>query len=872
MKLERIRCLRGPNLWTRLTAIEAHVTVSDQDLPAGKFAEFQRHLRERFPALDSAPMVAYEASLTLPRVLERAALTFQLEAGVDVSFSRTVPNGEPGYYKVIVEFRQEEVGRMAFDAAWELVQATFDDRPFDAELTIQKLRTLDQQIRLGPSTGSIVKAAIHRGVPIRRLNDGSLVQLGWGARQHRILAAETDRTPAIAESIAQDKELTKTLLRAVGVPVPEGRPVKDAEDAWAAALEVGMPVVVKPQFGNQGRGVTVNLNAKEAILKAYDYAHVEGRSIIVERFSPGADFRLLVIGGRLVAAARRDPPQVVGDGTRSVRELVEVVNQDPRRGEDHATSLSKIPLDAIAMSVLQSQELTQDSVPARGVTVYLRKNGNLSTGGSATDVTHEVHPEIVDRAIDAASVIGLDIAGVDVICKDITKPLEDQGGCIVEINAAPGMRMHLEPSSGKGRPVGEAVVSAMFNPSDNGRIPLVAVTGTNGKTTTVRLVAHMLKIHGRCVGMSCTDGLYVNGRRMDTGDCSGPKSARSLLLNPQVEAAVLETARGGILREGLGFDKCDIAIVTNIGGGDHLGMNGIRTSEQLAQVKQVVVQNVAKTGFAVLNAADSLTAGMAEQCPGSIIFFAHDARHPTVAAHKNQGGRVIYVKDGAITAAEGDREYRLVDVAAVPLTQVGRARFQIENAMAATAAAWGLGVPWDTIRAGLMSFVNDMQHAPARFNVLTYAGATIIIDYGHNPDALLALVDTVDRMPNKKRHVMISAAGDRRDIDIIRQTEILGGAFDEVILYEDACNRGRAEGEVVGLLRKGLANAHRATKVTEIKGEFVAIETCLSHLRPGDLALILIDQVEASLDFIQRMVLRPPTRHREEQAGWVENA
>ena len=866
MKLERIRALRGPNLWTRLTAVEAHMTVSDQDLPAGKFAEFQRHLRERFPALDTDRVGSYEGALSLPRCLERAALTLQLEAGINVTFSRTVPNGEPNYFKVIVEFKEETVGRLAFDMAWELVQATFDDRPFDAVQAVEKLRKLDQQLRLGPSTGSIVRAAINRGIPIRRLNDGSLVQMGWGARQHRILAAETDHTPAIAESIAQDKELTKTLLRAVGVPVPEGRAVTDAEDAWAAAVEIGMPVVVKPQYGNQGRGVTVNLNSKEQILKAYAAAKEEGSSIIVERFSPGVDHRLLVIGGRLVAAARREPPQVVGDGAHTVKELVDQVNTDPRRGEDHATALSKIPIDAIAIAVLAEQELTPDSVPSRSTVVMLRRNGNLSTGGTATDITHDVHPEIADRAIDAARVIGLDIAGIDVICRDITKPLEDQGGIIVEVNAAPGMRMHLEPSFGKSRPVGEAVVSAIFNPSDNGRVPLVAVTGTNGKTTTVRLCAHMLKIHGRCVGMSCTDGLYVNDRRYDTGDCSGPKSARALLLNPQVDACVLETARGGILREGLAFDKCDVAIVTNIGGGDHLGMNGIRTSEQLAEVKRVVVQNVANTGFAVLNAADSLTAAMAEQCPGSVIFFAHDGRHPTMAAHRNQGGRMVYVKEGAITAAEGDREYRLVDVAAVPLTQVGRARFQIENAMAATAAAWGLGVPWDTIRAGLMSFVNDVQHAPGRFNVLTYAGATLVVDYGHNPDALLALVDTVERMPNKRRHAMISAAGDRRDIDIVRQTEILGGSFDEVILFEDQCNRGRPDGEVMGLLRKGLTNARRTAKVTEIRGEFLAIETCLNRLRPGDLALLLIDQVEASLEFIQRLVIRAPAHHQEDRA------
>ena len=571
---------------------------------------------------------------------------------------------------------------------------------------------------------------------------------------------------------------------------------------------------------------------------------------MVERCAPGADYRLLIIGYKLVAAARREPPQVWGDGTHTIRELVEAVNADPRRGEDHATCLSKIPLDAIALGVLSEQGYTPESVPRNGTNVLLRRNANLSTGGSATDVTDDVHREVAARAIDAARMVGLDICGVDVICRDITRPLEEQGGAIVELNAAPGFRMHLEPSAGKGRPVGDAVISTLFPDGTDGRVPLVAVSGTNGKTTTVRLVAHLLRTHGKRVGMTCTDGVYVDDQRIQTGDCSGPKSARTVLLNPSVEAAVLETARGGILREGLGFDRCDVAIVTNLGAGDHLGMGGIATVEDLAVVKRVVVENVAKNGTAVLNGADPLTVEMAPHCQGKVTLFAWESTCPSLVAHRAQGGRVVYVEGGAIWAALGTVTERVVSLGDLRFALGGRARFEVENAMAAVGAAWGLGLSWQLIRTGLASFACDSSTAPGRFNVMDHRGATLIVDYGHNPDALSALVQTVEQMPAGKRVALISAAGDRRDIDIVRQTEILGDAFDEVILYEDQCNRGRPEGEVMGLLRKGLTGRRRVKHVQEIRGEFVAIEACVNRLNRGDLALVLIDQIEPSLHFL----------------------
>jgi cyanophycin synthetase len=572
---------------------------------------------------------------------------------------------------------------------------------------------------------------------------------------------------------------------------------------------------------------------------------------MVERYLSGNDFRLLVVGRRLVAAARRDPPQVIGDGMHTVQELVDLVNRDPRRGEGHATSLTRIRFDDIALARLTAQGYAATTVPPRGQRVILRDNANLSTGGTATDVTDDVHPEVAARAVTAAQMIGLDVCGIDVVCENVLAPLEEQGGGIVEVNAAPGLRMHLSPSYGKGRPVGESIVNEIFAPGDDGRIPVIAVTGTNGKTTTVRLLAHLMATSGKRVGMTNSDGVYVGDRRIDTGDCSGPRSARNVLFHPDVDAAVLETARGGILREGLGFDRCSVAVVTNIGAGDHLGLNYIHTAEGIARVKRVVVQNVAPDGYAVLNAADPQVAAMALLCPGRIVFFASDRHHPVMATHRGKGERVLHLEGKVLVAAEGGTQERIA-LADVPLTRGGMLGFQVENVMAAVGAAWAAGLDWATIRSGLATFNARPDTAPGRFNTFTVCGATVIADYAHNPDAMRAIVAALDAFPAKRRVLVISGAGDRRDEDLREQTRILGAAFDEVVLYEDACQRGRRDGEVVALLREGLADAKRARTIKEVRGEFVAIDTAFAHLEQGELCLVLVDQVEAALAHIAK--------------------
>ena len=821
MEITRIRALRGPNLWSRHTAIEAVVTcdLAERDLQQSQPA-FENRLRELFPEVGALHVNTPSTPISMAHALELVSLALQAQAGCPVTFSRTTPTEIEGTFQVAVQYTEEAVGRLAFDKAQQLCRAAAEGGSFDLAGCLAELRELDEDERLGPSTGAIVDAAVQRGIPFKRLTSGSLVQLGWGSRQRRIQAAEVDGTSAIAESIAQDKDLTKKLLHAAGVPVPLGRPVDSLDDAWTAAQEIGLPVVVKPQDGNQGKGVTVGIVDREHFDIAYRAAADYG-TVMVERYLPGHDFRLLVVGNQLVAAARRDPPLVIGDGEHTVRELVAEVNLDPRRGEGHGTSLTKIRIDAIAEARLAAQGLTPDDIPAKGARVVLRNNANLSTGGTATDVTDSVHPEVAARAIEAAQTVGLDICGVDVVCETVIKPLEAQSGGIVEVNAAPGLRMHISPSFGKGRDVGKAVIEHMYPDGGNGRIPVIAVTGTNGKTTTVRLAAHLLRAAGLRVGMTNTDGVYVNGRQIDSGDCSGPRSARNVLAHPDVDAAV--------------------------------GLNYITTLEDLKVLKRVIVLNVAPTGTAVLNAADPAVVAMATHCPGHVTFFAQDGHHPVIATHMAQGKRVVFVDRGDIVCVEGSFMKRL-PLARIPLTRKGQIGFQVENAMASVAAAWAIGTTWEAIQKGLASFISDLHGVPGRFNVFDYRGATVIADYGHNPDAIAALVAGVENMPAERRSVVISGAGDRRDEDIRGQTRILGAAFDSVVLYQDACQRGRADGEVLALLRQGLQGARRTRSVVEINGEFTAIDHAMDQLKAGDLCLILIDQVEEALAHIQRRV------------------
>jgi cyanophycin synthetase len=862
MEFRKVLTLRGPNIWANFPVIEAWVDLGElKDRASDEIPGFNERLMAWLPT-----MIEHRCSIGerggfferlrrgtyMAHILEHVTLELQTLAGHEVAFGRARETAEEGVYKVIFKYREEHVARECLQTARQLCLAAVYDRPFDVAGAVEKLRDLSQRVSLGPSTRAIVEAARNRGIPTRRLNTDSLVQFGYGSRQRRIRAAETDRTGAIAQALAQDKELTRTLLKAVGVPVPDGRPVTDAEDAWTAAQEIGVPVVVKPQDGNQGRGVATNLSTREQVTAAYAAALLESDDVIVEKYAPGHDYRLLVVGDRVVAAARREPAHVVGDGVRTINQLIDIVNQDPRRGEHHATSLSKIHIDVVAAAVLKEQGFEPDSVPPAGQTVLIRRNANLSTGGTAIDVTERVHPEVAARAVDAARVIGLDIAGIDILAQDISRTMEEQGAIVVEVNAAPGLRMHLEPSAGVSRPVAEAIVDSLYAPNETGRIPVVAVTGVNGKTTVTRFIAHILKGTGRRVGMTCTDGIYINDRRIDNGDCSGPLSATNVLLNPAVDAAVLETARGGILRAGLAFDQCDVAVVTNIGDGDHLGLADIHTPEQLAKVKRCIVDVVAPQGTAVLNAADPLVAGMASYCPGHVLFFAIDGNHPVIVRHRSVGGKAIFVRAGDIVLADGDRESVLMAVDRVPLTFGGRIGFEVENTLAVLAAATCLGVPAEVIRTRAENFSADMDKVPGRFNLFEIRGATVIVDYGHNCHSLSAMIAALDTFPASRRTCVYTTAGDRRDCDIIRQGEMLAASFDRVILYEDHYMRGRAAGEIMGLMRQGLAAGKRVVQIDEVRGAVPAVEAALQSAQPGDLLLIQADTIDETVDFMRQ--------------------
>ena len=867
MKFRKVLALRGPNMWARFPVLEAWVDLEElKDSPSDELPGFNERLKAWLPT-----MIEHRCSEGVrggfferlrrgtwqAHILEHVSLELQTLAGSEVGFGRARETSEDGVYKVAIEYEEEDLARACLESGKALLDAAVHDKPFDVEAEIHRLRDVAYMARLGPSTMAVVDAAKARGIPVMRLNTDSLIQFGHGVHRKRYLTGETEHTGALAEFVAQDKQLTRTMLMAAGVPVPEGRPVADAEDAWAAALEIGPPVVVKPRDANHSRGVATNLTTRQQVLDAYEVARKEGKSVLVERYAHGSDHRVLVVAGKVVAAARRDPAHVVGDGVSTVAQLAARVNEDPLRGDGFHTPLTRLKFEPVSLGVLADQGYTPESTPPVGVRVLIRRNVNYCDGGTATDRTASLHPETAMWAVEAAHVVGLDVAGIDLLAEDLTRPLREQGGAIVEVNAGPGLMMHLPPSASP-NPVGVAIVESLFPDGADGRIPILGITGVNGKTTVTRLIAHILGKAGLSVGMTCTDGVYLGDRRLVAGDCSGPKSARDVLTNPRVEAAVLEAARGGILREGLGFDRCDVAVVTNIGEGDHLGLHDILTPERLAYVKRTLVDALGPGGVAVLNAADPLVAEMADHCRGDVLFFARDAGQPTLAAHRDKGGRVAFTREGAIILAREGREEPPLPLAEIPLTRGGRVGFQVENALAGAAACWALGTSFEVIRDGLASFDGGKEQAPGRFNVVEKDGSTLILDYGHNPSALLALVESLAEFPASRRVATYSAEGDRPDDAIIRQGAILGDAFDRVVLYEDASRRrGRAPGAILGLLRRGLAEGRRVAETAEIEGEAAAVEAALRDIRPGDLTLIQIDAIEPGLELAGRAGMSP---------------
>ncbi|WP_404992731.1 cyanophycin synthetase [Cupriavidus pauculus] len=852
-----VMSLRGPNMWTYRPVLEAWVDIGElEDFPSNKIPGFYERLSTWLPTLIEhrcSPGVRGGFLMRLKEgtwpghILEHVTLELQNLAGMPGGFGKARETPVRGVYKVIVRAWHEEVTRAALFTARDLVMAAIEDRPFDVPAAVDNLRRLVDEHCLGPSTACIVDAADDRDIPSIRLSDGNLVQLGYGARQRRIWTAETDRTSAIAESISRDKDLTKSLLESCGVPVPEGRMVDSPADAWDAAESIGVPVVVKPYDGNHGRGVFTNLMTREEVETAYGVAIEEGNGVIVERFIPGNEHRLLIVGGRMVACAMGETASVVGDGKHTIDELIESqINSDPRRGSTEDHPLNRVRLDSAARLELKRQGYADGSaVPAEGRTVLIQRNGNV-----AFDVTDRVHPSVAAHAALAARVVGLDIAGVDLVAEDISRPLAEQRGAVVEVNAGPGLLMHIKPAAGEPRPVGRAIVDHLFanrnGTEDDGRIPVVGITGTNGKTVVAKLVARLLQLSGKHTGLACSDGLFLDRRQVEPGgrgEKASWEAGHRILMNRAVEAAVFENDSGMILSQGLPYDRCQVGVVTNFGQPDHLGDYYVEDEDRMYNVLRTQVDVVLKTGTAVLNAADARLVEMAELCDGDVIFFSLSADLPAIAAHRAAGKRAVFVRDGKVVLATGASETALTDVSAIPLTYAGRVAFQIENVLAAVATGWALGISNDLIRAGIVTFDVGQVDVPGRFTLFERQGATVIVDDAHNAPALEALAAALDRFPSERRMLVFGAGVQRRDEDLIQQGKIIGKSFDRVFLCEDhSVRRDLPDAEARALLKKGLYEGRRVTKIIDEGARRAAVEAALSQLVAGDLLVLQCDE------------------------------
>jgi len=867
MQILEQRIYRGPNPYAHFGVIRLRLDLGPlEDWPSAKLPDFVDRLLAALPTLDEhgcsygtpggfVRRLREGEGTWMGHVLEHVAIELQNLAGADVTYGKTRGTGQHGEYFVVFQFEEEQVGAAAGELALQLVCSLLPpelrpqpvDEAFDFTVELEELIAFAQRRQLGPSTGSLVRAATERDIPWIRLNDASLVQFGHGRYQQRIQATITSQTRHIAVEIASDKEETTRILGDLGLPVPRQQVVWTEPGALEVAEEIGYPVVVKPIDANHGRGVSIDLRDPAAVSDAFLKAKEHANAVIVESYIPGFDHRMLVVGGRLVAVAKRVPGHVVGDGEHSIEQLVEIVNRDPRRGIGHEKVLTRIELDDQAMRLLAMAGHTPQTVLPDGEVFYLRSTGNLSTGGTASDMTDVVHPDNAEMAARAAQAIGLDVAGIDFITPDISHSYRDVGGAICEVNAAPGFRMHVAPTEGIPRDVAGPVMDMLFPPGTPSRIPIVSITGTNGKTTVSRMVAHILKMSGHRVGLCTTDGVYIDGSRSVVGDMTGPVSAQMVLRDPTVDAAVLETARGGLLRSGLGYRANDVGVVLNVQG-DHLGLGGVDTLDDLARIKRIVIE--VSRGCAVLNADDERCLAMADHTPAErIAYVTHNPRHELVREHIRAGGAACVLEEGInghmITLYDKGGHMPLLWTDLIPATLDGKAMFNVSNAMFAAIVAWVTGIKLENIRTGLRTFDTTFFQAPGRLNVYDELPFKVILDYGHNPAAVAAMADTARRMDvTGQRLCVLSAPGDRRDQDILDVARAAAKVFDHVIVRRDDNPRGREEGEVTGLLRRGLVEAgHPEDAITAIELEVEALAAGLERARPGDLLVVFGDQI-----------------------------
>jgi cyanophycin synthetase len=882
----------GPSLYAHFPVIRLEVDLGAlEEWPSGKLGPaFTDPLMAALPGLQDHTCsygerggfirrLTEDEGTWMGHILEHVAIELQNVAGETVTFGKTRSQGAPGHYHVIYQYEQEDVGLEAGQLGVILLESLLPKElqtpgavpeGFNFATERDEFIRFAQRRALGPSTMALVRAAEERRIPWIRLNEQSLIQFGHGRYQQRIQATVTTRTPHIAVELASDKEETNRLLANLGLPVPRQRLVQAVDDAVAAAERIGYPVVVKPYNANHGRGISIHLSTAEQVRAAFEIAREHSRSVIVESFITGDDHRMLVINGELVAVARRVPGHVVGDGIHTVEQLVDQVNSDPRRGIGHEKVLTRLVFDQQAETLLARKGYARETVPADGERVFLRSTGNLSTGGTATDMTDVVHPDNAGMAVRAVKAIGLDVGGVDFLSTDITESYKDVGGAICEVNAAPGFRMHMAPSEGRARDVAGPVMDMLFPPGSPSRIPIAAVTGTNGKTTTARMLAHIQKLAGHHVGLTSTDGVYIDGQRTVAGDMTGPVATRMVLSDPTVDVAVLEIARGGLLRAGMGVRHCDVGAVLNIKS-DHLGLRGVGTLEQLAQVKRIVVEIARDT--AILNADDPLCLKMADYTEAKhLCYVTMDPTHELVGEHIKAGGRGVVLESGIkgqmITIYDRGAHIPLLWTHLIPATLEGRAMHNVQNAMFAAAMGFSMGLKLEDVRHGLRTFDTTFFQAPGRMNIYDEHPFKVILDYGHNSAAVEAMCQLVERMEVTGRRICVLAApGDRRDEDIVEIGKIAAGSFDRYICRRDDHLRGRKPDEVPHILREALlANGVAADQILVIPDEQAAVDAALREAQPSDLVLIFGDAITRSwkqvIQFRPEAPPRPAERRR----------
>jgi cyanophycin synthetase len=866
MQILELKVMRGPNYWSvrRPKLIQMKLDLEEMEQrPTNSIPGFRERLGKLLPTLQEHRCSEGEPGGFFHRVdegtwmghvIEHVALEIQTLAGMDCGFGRTRSTGErEGVYHVIFDYMEEDAGLFAAKAAVRIAQALVDGMEYDLTNDIQQMREIREETRLGPSTGCIVDEAAKRGIPYIRLNKQSLVQLGYGVNQKRVRATIASTTSNIAVDIACNKEETKMLLEAAEIPVPRGTVVRTEEGLQAAIEKFGYPLVIKPIDGNHGKGNTTNINSWDQSLKGFEAAQNFNRSVIVERFIQGVDFRCLVINYKFICAALRTPASVIGDGEHTIQWLVDEINKDPRRGYGHEKVLTQITLDTFSQKMLDEKGYTLETVPPKGELVLLKPTANLSTGGTSADVTDEVHPANIFMCERIARIIGLDICGIDIMSPDLRTPVTENGGAILEVNAAPGFRMHIEPAEGLARNVAEPVVDMLFPRGSIGRVPIIAITGTNGKTTTSRLTAHIAKSAGKKVGYTTSDGVYIQNQMMMKGDCTGPVSSAFVLKDPAVDFAVLECARGGILKSGLAFQHCDVAIVTNVAA-DHMGLSGINTLEQMAKVKAVVPETVFPHGYAILNADDDLVYKMREGLDCNVALFSMDENNARIKRHCAKGGLATVYENGFVSIMKGNWKIRVMAVKDIPITFDGKAGHNIQNCLPSILATYLFrDITIEDIRSALGSFMPSSTQTPGRLNFFHFRNFTILADFAHNPHGLKLLCDFISKLDYAIRIGVISGTGDRRDEDIRELGEISARNFDEIIIRCDKNLRGRTADEIIGLLKEGINHVKPDMEVMVIPDENEALEYVYLNHKPGALYTVMCDVVAGALDKIREL-------------------